>query len=207
MSSRQALVAAAQQLFAEKGYSGTTVKDLADHAGVNVSLVSYHFGGKEGLYRSCLEAFANQNTAAAARILEPAENETEFRVRLYMFAEHMVSLSDSEPHVCKIVHRDFEFLEDPKSEVAQIAAQVFERSFLPLYHLLEKFLLAAQKSKILRSDVPGPIATTLVFGGLMQMVRMEEKRRRYLGQELLASKVRTETLKTYVDIFLKGLGN
>ncbi len=52
--SRTALLSAARYVFAEKGYEGTTVKELADRAGVNVSLVSYHFGGKEGLYKECI---------------------------------------------------------------------------------------------------------------------------------------------------------
>ena len=49
---RERLIRAAAQLFAEKGYEGASVKELAQEAGVNVSLVSYHFGGKDGLYRS-----------------------------------------------------------------------------------------------------------------------------------------------------------
>ena len=55
---RARLIDVAIKLFAEKGYEGTSVRDLATAAGVNVAAVSYHFGSKDALYtealRSCL---------------------------------------------------------------------------------------------------------------------------------------------------------
>ncbi|OLT29579.1 translation initiation factor IF-2 [Actinomadura sp. CNU-125] len=48
---RALLLEAALDEFAAKGYAGARVQDIADRAGVNKQLISYHFGGKEGLYR------------------------------------------------------------------------------------------------------------------------------------------------------------
>ena len=39
----------AEQLFAEKGFDGTSVRDIAGHAGVNLAMISYYFGSKEKL--------------------------------------------------------------------------------------------------------------------------------------------------------------
>lgn len=47
---------AAADLFARHGVGRTTVRDIAKAANVNVAMVSHHFGGKEPLYRACLEA-------------------------------------------------------------------------------------------------------------------------------------------------------
>lgn len=47
---RALLLEAALDEFAAKGYAGARVQDIADRAGVNKQLISYHFGGKEGLY-------------------------------------------------------------------------------------------------------------------------------------------------------------
>ncbi len=59
-ATRQALLAAAAALFPESGYDGVSVEDLATRAGVNKALISYHFGGKRGLYVAVLEsAFAD----------------------------------------------------------------------------------------------------------------------------------------------------
>jgi TetR/AcrR family transcriptional regulator len=51
----QALLNAGRELFAEYGFDGVTVETLARRAGANKAMISYHFGGKEGLYSAILE--------------------------------------------------------------------------------------------------------------------------------------------------------
>jgi len=50
--SRAALLDAALTEFAEHGFAGARVAAIADRAGVNKQLISYHFGGKRGLYQA-----------------------------------------------------------------------------------------------------------------------------------------------------------
>jgi AcrR family transcriptional regulator len=52
---RQALLDAARVEFAAKGLAGARVNDIADRAGVNKQLISYYFGGKQGLYDAIAE--------------------------------------------------------------------------------------------------------------------------------------------------------
>lgn len=51
---RENIIAAAIPLFAAKGLNGVSVRELAAAAGVNLSMISYYFGGKEGLYAAVL---------------------------------------------------------------------------------------------------------------------------------------------------------
>jgi AcrR family transcriptional regulator len=48
--SREALLAAGTELFAERGFDGVSVQAIARKAGVNPAMISYHFGGKRKLY-------------------------------------------------------------------------------------------------------------------------------------------------------------
>lgn len=48
------LIEVAIGLFATRGLSGTTIRDLAEAAEVNVAAVHYHFGGKEQLYAAAV---------------------------------------------------------------------------------------------------------------------------------------------------------
>ena len=50
------VVAAASALFAERGFHGTTVRDIAQRARVNLAAGHYHFGSKETLYLEVLRA-------------------------------------------------------------------------------------------------------------------------------------------------------
>ncbi|MGD6740998.1 TetR/AcrR family transcriptional regulator [Streptomyces sp. BH106] len=48
--SRTRLLESAKDVFAEKGYAGARVQEIADRAGVNKQLINYYFGGKSGIY-------------------------------------------------------------------------------------------------------------------------------------------------------------
>jgi len=45
---------AATELFAQRGFSGARTEEIARRAGVNKAMISYHFGGKAGLYETIL---------------------------------------------------------------------------------------------------------------------------------------------------------
>src|SRR5215475_8998097 len=55
---RHSILKAATNLFADKGYDGTTVRAIVAKARVNQAAINYHFDGKEGLYREVLSAAA-----------------------------------------------------------------------------------------------------------------------------------------------------
>ncbi len=54
LATRRALLAAGASLFSERGYDGVPIEAIAERAGVNKALISYHFGGKHGLYTAVL---------------------------------------------------------------------------------------------------------------------------------------------------------
>ncbi|MFN8644640.1 MAG: CerR family C-terminal domain-containing protein [Candidatus Binatia bacterium] len=60
---RQRVLDAAGALFAERGFHGTTARDIAERAGVNLAAAHYHFGSKEQLYLEVLRAQFDRITA------------------------------------------------------------------------------------------------------------------------------------------------
>jgi len=53
--SREAILDAAEALFADRGYEGTSLQEIGRRAGVSRGTPGYFFGSKEGLYRAALE--------------------------------------------------------------------------------------------------------------------------------------------------------
>lgn len=49
------IIQTAEVLFAERGFDGTSVRDIADEAGINVAMISYYFGSKEKLMEALFE--------------------------------------------------------------------------------------------------------------------------------------------------------
>ena len=90
---RQALMSAGEELFAQFGFAGASVDRIARRAGVNKAMISYHFRGKAGLYEAILVANLQPLTeklgVLRGKALPPAERLREY-VALFgaMHAEH-----------------------------------------------------------------------------------------------------------------------
>lgn len=56
--SRRQVLDAALQLFSRQGYRGTTVRDIAEQAGVSTGNVYHHFPDKETIFRTLLDEYA-----------------------------------------------------------------------------------------------------------------------------------------------------
>ena len=53
---RADILAIATEEFADKGFSGARIDEIAERTNTSKRMIYYYFGGKEGLYRSVLEA-------------------------------------------------------------------------------------------------------------------------------------------------------
>ncbi len=62
---RRALLDAARREFADKGLAGARTSEIAERAGVNKQLISYYFGGKQGLYDAIVEQWLAQEREMA----------------------------------------------------------------------------------------------------------------------------------------------
>ena len=60
---RRALLAAAAEEFSKHGYEGARVTRIAEAAGVAHQLITYHFGGKQGLYEALQKQWLDRNDA------------------------------------------------------------------------------------------------------------------------------------------------
>ncbi len=49
------LLDTAESLFSQKGFDGTSVRDIAEAAGINTAMISYYFGSKEKLMEEIFE--------------------------------------------------------------------------------------------------------------------------------------------------------
>jgi AcrR family transcriptional regulator len=56
------IIQVAERLFAGKGFSGTSIRDIAHEADINVSMISYYFGSKEKLIEALFEVRTQEST-------------------------------------------------------------------------------------------------------------------------------------------------
>lgn len=72
---REAIMNAAERVFAEKGFGGARVDAIAEEAGYNKALLFHYFGDKEGLYQALIQRMMALNTAELTRIFSPLVND------------------------------------------------------------------------------------------------------------------------------------
>ena len=69
---RQQIVAVAAELFSQKGFRGTTTKEIADNAAVSEAIIFRHFATKDDLYRAILDYKVKQATDRMKENLDEA---------------------------------------------------------------------------------------------------------------------------------------
>ena len=88
---KEAIVEAVQDVFAAKGFDGTTTRELAKAAGVSEALLYKHFPSKESLYAAMLDGCAKGPTfAEASRILELDASTSTLVVMVHFMISHYV---------------------------------------------------------------------------------------------------------------------
>ncbi|EGO62135.1 TetR/AcrR family transcriptional regulator [Acetonema longum] len=97
---RDKLIEVGTRLFAKKGLAAVTIRELADAAGTNSAMISYYFGGKEGLYAAVMEAHLEKIRSvikqAQLNNLEPLE-----KIRRY--GQGVLNIHNQSPYLIRLV--------------------------------------------------------------------------------------------------------
>ncbi|HQL88795.1 MAG TPA: TetR family transcriptional regulator, partial [Lentisphaeria bacterium] len=75
IENRDRLLAAGLKIFAEKGFSGATVREICDEAGSNIAAINYYFGDKVGFYQAVREYARQAYAKTMQRCWELAETD------------------------------------------------------------------------------------------------------------------------------------
>jgi AcrR family transcriptional regulator len=87
---REQLLDIGRRLFAERGFEGTSIEEIAAKAGVSKPVVYEHFGGKEGLYAVVVDREVDRLLTMATGMLDGANTMPKFEgaaVRLLKYIE------------------------------------------------------------------------------------------------------------------------
>src|SRR5947199_4202736 len=130
---RQQLIGIARSLFAERGYEGASIEEIAQRANVSKPVVYEHFGGKEGLYAVVVD---REMSALLDGITSSLTNNRS-RVRVERVALALLTYVEERTDGFRILIRDSpasiasgtysSLLNDAVSQVASILAADFSR--------------------------------------------------------------------------------
>ena len=104
---REQLLAIAARLFAEKGFRNTTVRDIADAAGILSGSLYHHFDSKESMVDELLKAFQEPLFAAYDEVLA---SDADVRTKLEQAVRLSFRSIDEHPDEVAIFQNDAAFL-------------------------------------------------------------------------------------------------
>ena len=156
MSARRTeLTREAARLFAERGYHGTSIGDLADALGVQKASLYHHFPSKQELLYATMRAGADAFHAALDAI--PDRLSATEKIRLAMRA-HLRVVAD-QLEVATVFVREWRYLDDVRREEILEERRRYEERFRALFR-------EGRELGELRTDLDDAAATLLVLSAL-----------------------------------------
>ena len=156
---RMQILRSAVSLFSQRGFSGTTTKEIAQAAGISEAMVFRHFATKLELYTAILDHKACAGTAfSPCDIVATAVAEKDDRAVFEQLAFTVLNIHEDDPQF----HR---LLLHSALEGHELAAMFWERNVRPVYEFLSNYVRSRQREgALIEID---PIVVVRAFVGMV----------------------------------------
>src|SRR3954466_15400466 len=104
---REHILGAAAMLFARKGVSATTVREIADGVGILSGSLYHHFESKEAIVDEVISSYLEDLRGRYKRVLA---SETDPRTRLHDLIVASLEVVEAHPHATEIYQNDVNYL-------------------------------------------------------------------------------------------------
>lgn len=202
LDARDKIIVAASKLFAEKGFEGTSTRDIVNEAGVNLSLISYYFGGKEALYKVVLNEAMQGFHQGLQKILIEFNNDEmtaqSFETAIMALIDSFFAMRAKNPYIFIVYAREnlsgmkytFEFTQEILKEISEG---------------MQTFVKKAQRKGIIHPD----LESHYFLGSLIDVITgyfMKYDCCQLMVKEVInLSESKNEFKKQISLIFLKGI--
>jgi AcrR family transcriptional regulator len=145
----------AETLFAEKGFDGTSIRDISKIAKINIAMISYYFGSKERLLESLLfyrtSDLKNQLDHLIQEELEPVD-------KINKLIELYINRINKNKGIYRILH--FEFNSEKRAKSLAAFSELKKGNLKTLETIIEE----GQKKGVFRKDIIVPLLTPTILG-------------------------------------------
>ncbi len=163
MTKKQKILLAAQEQFGEHGFTGTTLKMIADHAEVASGLVSHYFGNKDNLFLESGLALIDQMLSIFTQKADQADNGLD---ALKIFVESYFDFTSAHKTTFPTLLRCSPF----SDENPQLDRHVIAAKFQTLIDQIETYLRKGMEDGSIK-EVPLPQTSFLIYGNIVGAVR------------------------------------
>ncbi|HEX8460008.1 MAG TPA: TetR/AcrR family transcriptional regulator [Segetibacter sp.] len=191
------ILTTAEGLFSTKGFDGTSVRDIAEEAGVNIAMISYYFGSKEKL----MEALFEQRTS-----------DVKFRIETLLQDESITPLQKIESIVDDYIER---VMEKQNFFKIMICEQVINKNpaIIHLIYDLKKrnteeinrLVKDGQEKGAFKKNIDVMLVLNTVIGNITQMMITMDYYREFHGLQAVPEDQFCEQIKQKLSEHIKVL--
>lgn len=182
LAAKQRILQAAKMLFAKQGFDATSLRQICETAGANTALVSYHFGGKEQLFKAIYEYYYRPERYGPFFQLmgDP-------RAALKAFISSIVGYRFEEPELMAITSREM--------STRSNRAEMIRGCLLPVWELLQQILEEGRKLSVFRFESMDYAMTSIMGMVLFPPHTM-------VVEPLLEKPIKYEDMSKYITLYV-----
>jgi AcrR family transcriptional regulator len=188
-TTRQRLLDATLKLISEKGYLGSTTREIAQEAGVTELTLFRHFGTKEKLFEALLR---NHTFLPRLKELLPELENLSYRDSLRLIATRFLLSLKERKSLVKIMYSEV-------TTYPEKIKKLYNKFADDLRLTLASYFRGLQKKGLLRTVSP-EMAAQLFLGMLFSYFRSEE----IMRAGGMKKQIMEKNIKEFVDIFMFG---
>ncbi|MGH7801771.1 MAG: TetR/AcrR family transcriptional regulator [Thermodesulfobacteriota bacterium] len=194
ISTRDKILESAIRLFAEKGFSGTTTREIAEKAGVNEALIFRYFSTKRDLYSAIIERKISEEPGFEYPLEAFKETRDDWLI-FRSIAIRMFDCVEKDPCFIRLLH--FSALEGHE------LSDMFFDTYVQYQRMLLSDYIERRISEGAFKNVNPVLAARAFIGMVINYILVQE----IFGEKKRRKIKREEVADTFVKIFLEGIKN
>ena len=191
---RDKLLSAGTELFAVQGFAGVSIRELATAAGVNSALISYHFGGKAGLYEAVVTA---QYERLVGKFQAIAASTATMEEKIRMYADVIRrNHTEDQPLMARLIQGE---LTSPTACLENVVRKYTVR----IAGIISGVLRQGIQSGTFRQDID-PVFAAMTLAGMLNFYFILREVTKAVVPEFAGRD--QEFVESALKIYLKGMG-
>ena len=184
-------------LFSQKGFDGTSVRDIAESAGINTAMISYYFGSKEKLMEEIFERKSMNIREKVDMLLK--EDSLDPLQKMYCLVDEYIEGIMARKHFHRILLCEMIINQNPA------IIQMMERMKTRNSECINDLIRVGQKKGLFRKNIDIPMLSNTLIGTVSHTLLNMEFYKNYHHLESMKDEDFEKALKKKLSAHLKNI--